>query len=146
METLAVYGSLFASAFLAATILPLSSELVLIGLIASGRGEPAMLIAIATAGNTLGAVVNWLLGRGIDTLQDKRWFPVSREGYARASQAFRRFGGWSLLFSWFPIIGDAMTVAAGAARFPLLAFVVLVAVGKAARYGALVAGAEWLML
>ncbi|RUW60686.1 YqaA family protein [Mesorhizobium sp. M7A.F.Ca.US.008.03.1.1] len=145
METLALYGTLFASAFLAATILPVSSEVVLVGMLASGRADPALLLAVATVGNTLGSVLNWVLGRGIDTLQTRRWFPISGDQYERASRTFRRYGAWTLLFAWLPIVGDAFTVAAGAARVHLGLFVVLVAIGKAARYAAIVAGGMWLI-
>ncbi|TIX44310.1 MAG: DedA family protein [Mesorhizobium sp.] len=145
MAALAIYGALFTSAFLAATILPVSSEVVLAGLIAGGRGDPVLLLAVATIGNTLGSVVNWMLGRGIDTLQSRRWFPITRERYQRASRSFRRFGAWLLLFAWLPVVGDAFTVAAGAARMHLGIFVMLVALGKAARYAVIVAGGLWLL-
>ncbi|MER9757531.1 DedA family protein [Mesorhizobium sp. M0166] len=145
MAALAIYGVLFTSAFLAATILPFSSEVVLAGLIAGGRGDPVLLCAIATIGNTLGSVVNWMLGRGIDMLQSRRWFPVTRERYERASRTFRRFGACLLLFAWLPVVGDAFTVAAGAARIHLGVFVMLVALGKAARYAVIVAGGLWVL-
>ncbi|MER9953225.1 VTT domain-containing protein, partial [Mesorhizobium sp. M0047] len=88
-------------------------------------------------------VVNWILGRGIDTLRTRRWFPVSPERYEQASRTFRRFGEWTLLFAWLPFAGDAFTIAAGAARVNLGVFVALVAVGKAARYAAVIAGGLW---
>ncbi|TIN30223.1 MAG: DedA family protein [Mesorhizobium sp.] len=141
----ALYGALFISAFLAATVLPVSSEAMLAGLIISGRGDPWLLLAVATTGNTLGSVVNWILGRGIDKLRTRRWFPVSPERYERASRTFRRFGEWTLLFAWLPVVGDAFTIAAGAARVNLGVFVALVAVGKAARYAVIVAGGLWAM-
>lgn len=138
-----LYGALFISAFLAATLLPVSSEVVLAGLIVSGRGDPALLLGVATIGNTLGSVVNWFLGRAIDTLQTRRWFPVTPEHYEQASRTFRRFGEWTLLFAWLPVVGDAFTIAAGAARVSLGVFVILVAIGKAARYAAIIAGGSW---
>lgn len=143
MAILAIYGSLFISAFLAATILPVSSEVVLAGLVAAGRGDPLLLLAVATVGNTLGSVVNWILGRGIDTLQSRRWFPVTPGQYEQASRMFRRFGAWTLLFAWLPVVGDAFTIAAGVARVNLGVFVALVALGKAARYAAIIAGGLW---
>ena len=145
MAALAIYGGLFVSAFLAATILPISSEAVLAGLVATGQGDPMLLLGVATVGNTLGSAVNWLLGRGIDALQDRRWFPVSRDRYDRASRTFRRFGAWTLLFAWLPLIGDAFTLAAGAARMHFGLFLALVAVGKAVRYAAVVAAGLWAM-
>ncbi|SDA95732.1 YqaA family protein [Mesorhizobium qingshengii] len=141
----ALYGALFLSAFLAATILPVSSEAVLAGLIVAGRGDPGLLLVVATIGNTLGSVVNWVLGRGIDSLRNRRWFPVTADRYEQASRIFRRFGEWTLLFAWLPVVGDAFTIAAGAARVNLGVFVVLVAMGKAARYAVIVAGGLWAM-
>lgn len=141
----ALYGALFLSAFLAATILPVSSEVVLAGLIVAGRGDPGLLLVVATIGNTLGSVVNWVLGRGIDSLRNRRWFPVTADRYEQASRIFRRFGEWTLLFAWLPVVGDAFTIAAGAARVNLGVFVVLVAIGKAARYAVIVAGGLWAM-
>lgn len=141
----ALYGALFLSAFLAATILPVSSEAVLAGLIVAGRGDPGLLLVVATIGNTLGSVVNWVLGRGIDSLRNRRWFPVTADRYEQASRIFRRFGEWTLLFAWLPVVGDAFTIAAGAARVNLGVFVALVAIGKAARYAVIVAGGLWAM-
>ncbi|MCZ8548235.1 DedA family protein [Mesorhizobium qingshengii] len=141
----ALYGALFLSAFLAATILPVSSEVVLAGLIVAGRGDPGLLLMVATVGNTLGSVVNWVLGRGIDSLRNRRWFPVTPDRYEQASRIFRRFGEWTLLFAWLPVVGDAFTIAAGAARVNLGVFVALVAIGKAARYAVIVAGGLWAM-
>ncbi|HEX2216999.1 MAG TPA: YqaA family protein [Xanthobacteraceae bacterium] len=135
-----VYGGLFVSAFLAATILPVSSEAVLAALIAVRAGEMPLLLAVATAGNTLGAIVNWLLGRWLAHFRRRAWFPVSEAKYAAAETRFRRYGLWSLLFSWVPIIGDPLTLIAGALRVPFLPFLVLVALGKAARYAAIAAG------
>ena len=141
----ALYGALFLSAFLAATILPVSSEAVLAGLIVAGRGDPGLLLVVAMVGNTLGSVVNWILGRGIGSLRDRRWFPVTPDRYEQASRIFRRFGEWTLLFAWLPVVGDAFTIAAGAARVNLGVFVALVAIGKAARYAVIVAGGLWAM-
>jgi membrane protein YqaA with SNARE-associated domain len=138
METIAPYGALFFSAFIAATLLPAQSELVLVGLLAAGRGDPGLLLVVGTIGNTAGSAVNWVMGRGAETLLAKRWFQSGAKGYERAARIFRRYGQWSLLFAWLPVIGDALTVAAGAARVPLGPFVVLVAVGKAARYAAII--------
>lgn len=143
MEVLAPYGALFASAFLAATLLPASSELLLLGLLAAGRGDPVLLIIAATIGNTAGSLVNWAIGRGVEVFHNRRWFPVSRERYEQAGGLFRSYGVWTLLFAWLPIIGDALTVAAGAARVGLWRFVTLVGLGKAARYAVVVAGYAW---
>jgi membrane protein YqaA with SNARE-associated domain len=145
MPDLAIYGALFLSAFLAATILPVSSEAVLAGLIAAGKGDPLALFAVSTVGNTLGSVVNWLIGRGIARFHDRPWFPVTRERYEVATRQFNRYGVWSLLFAWLPFVGDPLTIVAGALRVPLGRFVLLVAIGKAARYAMVIAGVGWWM-
>ena len=143
MTALSAYAGLFLSALLAATILPASSEVVLATLLASGAYDPPLLLAVATAGNTLGALINWTLGRFLLHFQDRRWFPLTPAQYARAHAWFVRYGVWSLLFSWLPVIGDALTVVAGALRVGLWRFLVLVAVGKAARYAAIAATVWW---
>ncbi len=128
------YTGLFLTAFLAATLVPLSSEAVLATLISADGFDLALLIGIATAGNTLGAVVNWLLGRYCLRWRDRRWFPVGPEALDRASEWVGRYGVWTLLLSWLPVVGDPLTFAAGVlgVRFPL--FLILVAIGKGARY------------
>ncbi len=130
-------AGLFLAAFLAATLLPAQSEAVLVGLLLKGDVAPWLLVAAASLGNVLGAVVNWLLGRFIERFRHRRWFPVTDAQLGRAQRWYRRFGRWSLLFSWLPIIGDPLTVVAGALREPLWSFVLLVAIGKVARYVAL---------
>jgi membrane protein YqaA with SNARE-associated domain len=125
---------LFLSAFLSATLLPGSSEAALIALLALGKHDPALLVAVATLGNVLGSVVNWALGRWFAHFSGRRWFPVGERAYARAAGWYNRFGVWSLLLAWVPVIGDPLTAVAGALRVPFLRFVALVTVGKAARY------------
>lgn len=128
------------SALLAATILPFSSEAVLAGLIAMRTSEVAWLLAVASLGNILGSVVNWALGRGLMRFRDAPWFPVSPQRYEAARERFQHYGLWSLLFAWVPIIGDPLTLVAGALRTPFMPFLILVAVGKTARYAVLAAG------
>jgi membrane protein YqaA with SNARE-associated domain len=140
MDAFAVYGGLFAAAFAAATILPAQSEGVLAGLLATGSFSPAMLILVASIGNVLGSAVNWALGRGIERFRDRPWFPVRAAALGRATRWYRRYGRWSLLLSWVPIVGDPLTVVAGVLREPLWSFVAIVAVAKITRYLA-VAGA-----
>ena len=139
MGDLAVYAALFAVALSAATILPMQSEAALSGLILTGKHQPAILIAVASAGNVLGSVVNWLLGCGIQRFKGRRWFPVDPAILARAAKWYHRYGRWSLLLSWVPIIGDPLTVAAGVLREPFWSFLLLVAIAKIARYLALAA-------
>ena len=128
------YLLLFGSAFLAATILPFYSEIILVLGLQEGA-DPALLLVTATVGNTLGAVVNWVIGRQLLRFQDKRWFYFTPAQIARAQRWFQRRGVWSLLFAWLPIGGDALTLIAGVMKVPLPTFLLLVGIGKALRYG-----------
>ncbi|MBT3306840.1 MAG: DedA family protein [Alphaproteobacteria bacterium] len=136
------YIALFMSALLAATILPFSSEAVLVGLMAAGDYDVLGLWALASLGNVLGACINWWLGRFCLHWQDHRWFPVSMGQLDRAGRWFSRYGVWSLLLAWVPVIGDPLTFAAGILKVNFRLFVVLVAIGKAGRYAAVVMAAE----
>ena len=127
------YLGLFVAAFLAATILPLSSEVVLSSLLLSGL-PPFPLIIIATIGNVLGSLTNYALGYWASKEVIKRWLKISDEEFVRAEQRFVKYGLFSLLFAWVPIIGDPLTVIAGILRIRLLWFVLLVATGKLIRY------------
>ena len=134
MSALAAYGGLFLAAFVAATILPAQSEAVLAGLLAAGTYSPALLILVASIGNVLGSVINWLLGRGVERFREARWFPVSAKNLDRATRWYRRYGWWSLLLSWAPVIGDPLTVAAGILREPFPRFLLIVSIAKFGRY------------
>ena len=134
MTELGVYAGLFLIAFLAATILPAQSEAGLAGLLLSGEYSAVLLVLVASLGNTLGAVVNWGLGRGIERFSERPWFPVKPAQLERASRWYRRYGKWSLLLSWAPFVGDPLTVAAGVLREPFGTFLLLVAVAKTGRY------------
>jgi membrane protein YqaA with SNARE-associated domain len=129
-----VYWSLFASAFLSATLLPGSSEALLAGYVATGQGTPLWLLTAATTGNVAGSVVNWALGRFFIHYRDRSWFPVSERRYRQASRWYERFGLWTLLFAWLPVVGDPLTILAGAFRVRFLPFLLLVTIGKFGRY------------
>lgn len=135
-----VYLTLFAVAFASATILPLQSEAVLTALLLTGDRSWPLLIAVASLGNTLGAVVNWFLGSNINRFRNRRWFPASSPRMAQAESLYQRFGRWSLLLAWIPVVGDALTVVAGVMKENLWVFLALVGIGKTARYLLLAAG------
>ena len=139
------YLLLFASAFLAATILPFSSEVVLFSLLRDG-GEPVALVVVATLGNTLGSVVNWALGLYLLHFQDRRWFYFSRDQIDKAQHWYQRFGFWSLLFAWLPLDGDALTLIAGIMKLRLWLFLLLVGTGKGLRFISVVFISDWAML
>lgn len=136
MELIAPYAGLFLTALLAATILPFYSEVLFLGLLAAGY-DPAFTWLSATLGNSIGAAINWVLGRYLLQFQERRWFPFKGASLARAQRWFQRFGVWSLLFSWLPIGGDALTFIAGMMRVGFGLFFTLTLIGKGARYAAL---------
>lgn len=136
-----IYVALFINAFLAATLLPAYSEILFAALVAEGHNALA-LWAWATAGNTLGAVVNYLLARYFLRFQDRAWFPFRPTNLFRAQCWFQRYGTWSLTLSWMPVGGDALTFVAGLMRTDFWIFLALVAAGKAVRYGIVL----WLVL
>ena len=106
LSLFSLYGGLFLTALVAATLLPAQSELLLATLLVQS-GEPAWaLIAVATLGNSAGSAVNWWLGRSLTRFQGRRWFPFSPESLRKAEGWYHRYGRWSLLCSWMPVIGD----------------------------------------
>ena len=129
-----VYLGLFLSAFGAASLLPLQSEAVLAGLLLGGAQPAAVLLAVASVGNVLGSVLNAALGRGIERFHERRWFPVSAQRLEQAKLTYRRYGRWSLLLSWVPVIGDPLTLMAGVMREPWWSFLLLVTLAKTGRY------------
>lgn len=134
MSELAVYAGLFVAALAAATLLPMQSEAVLVGLLLTGDYAPWLLIAVASAGNVLGSVINWLLGRFIERFRERRWFPVGPAALERAQGWYQRYGKWSLLLRWAPVIGDPLTMIAGVLREPFPMFLLLVTLAKVGRY------------
>lgn len=134
LTLLALYGGLFLTALVAATLLPAQSELLL-GTLLVQSGEPAWaLITVATLGNSAGSAVNWWLGRYLTRFQNRRWFPFSPESLRKAEGWYHRYGRWTLLCSWMPIIGDPLTLVAGTLREPLPSFLLLVVLAKLGRY------------
>jgi membrane protein YqaA with SNARE-associated domain len=129
-----IYLSLFVISFLAATILPFSSELTLAGLIATSNYDNLLLLIVASFGNVLGSVANWVLGFYSRNLTTKKWFPFKDKQIENSSKWFSKFGKWSLLFSWLPVIGDPLTLVAGLLRVKFLEFLILVMIGKISRY------------
>ncbi|MEO9335984.1 YqaA family protein [Mesorhizobium sp. SB112] len=138
MIALGAYAGLFTSALIAATLLPMQSEAVLVGLLIA-EYSPALLLIVATAGNVLGSAINWLLGRQVERFQDRSWFPASPERLERASNWYRKYGRWSLLLSWAPVIGDPLTLVAGVLREPFWTFLLIVTIAKFGRYAVLTA-------
>ena len=132
-----MYLSIFISAFLAATILPTQSEAILVYQVSATPNAFVNLVAVATAGNVLGAILNWAMGRFFTRYRKRAWFPVKTDKLEKAERQYRKYGRFSLLLSWVPFIGDPITVVAGVLREPLWSFMLLVTIAKCARYVAI---------
>lgn len=127
-------AGLFLAAFAAATLIPAQSETVLVALILTAAQPLWLLLVVATAGNVLGAVANWVLGRFLIRFANRRWFPVSPRELDRAAGWYGRWGHWSLLGAWLPVVGDPLTLAAGVLREPFWRFALIVTLAKGGRY------------
>lgn len=133
------YIGLTLAAFLAATILPLSSEVVLTALLLNDF-NPFWLVVLATIGNVAGSVVNYVIGYyGGDYIRIK-WLHISDEAFLKTQQRFQKWGAWSLLLAWVPIIGDPLTLIAGTLRVNFVWFLILVTLGKGLRYAVIAFG------
>ncbi len=132
MDTAYTLWGLFVSAFVSSTLLPGGSELVLVWLAEKTQTAPAVLLAVAAAGNTLGGMTSWGLGRVLVW----RWpaLEPAKPTHQRALARLRRWGSPVLLLSWLPVIGDPLCVAAGWLRIPWAWSALLIGVGKTARY------------
>jgi len=128
------YLILFISAFGAATLLPLQSEAVLIGFLLQAKDSAYVLLVVATIGNVLGSCVNWYLGLKIEQFKDKKWFPVSEKNMRKAENIYQKYGFWSLLLSWTPVIGDPITLIAGLMKENFWRFLLIVSIAKGGRY------------
>jgi len=112
----------------------MQSEAVLAGMLVSEYYDPLLLLTVATLGNVLGSAMNWLLGLGVERYRNRRWFPVGPDKLQKAQNVYHRYGYWSLLLSWVPLIGDPLTLVAGIMREPLWRFLLVVSVAKGGRY------------
>jgi len=133
MEPALALAGLFLAAFGAATILPFQSEIVFVGMLAGDTAPPWLLILVASVGNTLGSVVNYVMGRYARHFEDRRWFPATKSQMERAGRFYRRWGVWTLLLSWAPF-ADPITVVAGVFRTNFWLFLALVTIAKTGRY------------
>jgi membrane protein YqaA with SNARE-associated domain len=135
------FVTLFVVSFLASTLLPLGSEWLLVMMLASGY-EPLAAVAVASAGNYLGAVTTYLIGMYGGAWLVINVLRVSPEQQVRARDHYRRYGVYSLFFSWLPIVGDPLCMVGGVLRINFWLFTLLVASGKFVRY----AVTAWLTL
>lgn len=135
---------LFLASFLAATVLPFSSEAVLVAMAGAG-GDPLLLFGVATVGNSLGGLANYGIGRWLPTHRFIRWTGIDATKAQRWMALVQRRGTWSALLCWLPVIGDPIAIALGVCRAPLTLTALFMVIGKAARYAVLlwVAGLIW---
>ncbi|MDX9709411.1 MAG: YqaA family protein [Trichloromonas sp.] len=127
------YPALFLLAFLASTLLPLGSEWLLAVLVLKGF-DPVASVLTATLGNTLGALTTYGIGLWGGPLLVERVLRIDAAARARAERFYARYGRWSLLASWLPVVGDPLCLVGGILRVGAFPFVLLVAAGKLARY------------
>ncbi|WP_434622722.1 YqaA family protein [Tabrizicola sp. M-4] len=131
-------AGLFTAAFVAATLIPAQSEVVLAALVLAGGHPVWLLVTVATAGNVLGALAMWGLGWLMRDGAHLRWSPVSPAALTRAQGWYGLRGWWTLFLAWVPVIGDPLVVVAGLMREPLWRVTLVVTLAKAVRYVALV--------
>ena len=127
------YPGLFILAFFAATILPLGSEWMLATLLLVGY-DPVVSVSVATVGNSLGALTTYAIGVWGGPWLIERVLRVDPSRREQAEQFYSRYGVWSLLLSWVPVIGDPLCLVGGLMRVPLLHYSILVTIGKYVRY------------
>ncbi len=128
--------ALLVVSFLAATVLPIASEWLLVALVVQAV-DPGTVVGVATLGNTLGAMTTWALGVWGGPYILQRWLGIGAHERRRAERWYARWGCWSLLMAWAPFVGDPLCFVGGLLKVPLWRFTLLVAAGKAARYAAL---------
>jgi membrane protein YqaA with SNARE-associated domain len=127
------YLILFGISFLASTIIPLGSEWLLAAMVASGSSIP-FAVTVASSGNYLGAVTTYLIGLYGGVFLIRRILKINTEKEEKAKRVYERYGTWTLLFSWLPVLGDAFCLVGGMMKTGFLRFSLLVFTGKLARY------------
>ncbi|MDB2550886.1 DedA family protein [Rickettsiales bacterium] len=125
---------LFLSAFFAATIFPAGSEIMLAYLVVLQNHDPYLLLIIATIGNVLGSITNYILGYYLIKFKNNRFFTIKDKKIKKYSKIYQKWGIYSLLFAWLPIVGDPLTLISGIFKTNIWTFLLLVTIGKAARY------------
>jgi membrane protein YqaA with SNARE-associated domain len=127
-------AGLFLISFSAATLLPGGSEAAVLAMASLSTYSSLTLLVVASTGNILGSVLNYGMGRLALRFQDRKWFPASATQMQQAQARFARWGYWSVLLAWVPVIGDPITVVAGVMRMGFGLFLLLVTLSKTVRY------------
>ena len=138
-----IYLSLFVVSFMVATIVPFGSEIYFATLLSINEYNSLLLLIAASTGNILGSVFNWICGYYAAYFIQKKWFPINQNQINKATNFFLKYGKWSLLLAWVPFIGDPLTFVAGTLRYSFLPFLLLVSIGKIARYLMIYFSALW---
>lgn len=125
---------LFIAAVVAASLLPLQSEAILLALLIDASYPAWLVIVVASVGNVFGACINWYLGGKIEHYKDKKWFPVSEKNMLKAQKIYQKYGFYCLFLSWMPIIGDPITLIAGLLKENFMRFLWIVSLAKFGRY------------
>lgn len=128
------YFNLLLISFLSATVLPLSSEILLSLMLLSKNYQALLLFIFVSVGNISGSIFNWYIGSKFLIFKDKKWFPLSSLQLEKSQKYFNKYGSWSILLAWLPIIGDPITILAGALKIKFFKFLVLVSISKLTRY------------
>lgn len=134
MGNLVTYSMLFGSAFLAASLFPAQSELLLTSLIVSEKYSVLILLAVASVGNVAGSILNYYIGRYLMHFKNHKYFPIKENMLETSKKYFKKYDSKILLMAWMPVIGDPLTVVAGAFRTNIWLFILLVSIGKTFRY------------
>lgn len=143
-DLLALLG-LFATCLAAGSIVPIPSEAAFVGLMLGSDFPVWVLVAVATVGNLMGSTINWFIGLGAARFEGRPWFPASSASLDRGRRWYHRYGRWSLLLSWLPLLGDPLTIVAGVMREPIWSFLIIVFIAKLSRYAMLAAATSaWL--
>lgn len=130
---------LFLSSLIAATLFPAGSEAALLAICAKVDVAVWILLFVASVGNVLGACISYGLGAYMLHYQDRKWFPMKQDKVEKYKKFYEKWGVWSLLLAWVPIIGDPLTFLAGVFKAARLPFLIMVSIGKVGRYALLLA-------
>ncbi len=126
------YLGLFVVSYLSATVVPFSEQFAVVGMLTLGYSA-VIIVIVATAGSFLGALTNYFVGQKGSEFVFSRYISIDEKNLNRAEGFFGRWGSFVLLFSWLPLLGDAITVVAGVLHLDLRVFTIWVLIGRLAR-------------